>query len=73
MREKPTIATIIYFINYAWYLLHVSALYCHLQVEFIVPSERCSIGEQSIEYPHPQYSIDSSSIDHLSEGTRKAP
>jgi hypothetical protein len=36
-------------INYVWYLLHVSALYCHSQGAFLVPSERCSI-EQSIEY-----------------------
>jgi hypothetical protein len=33
-----------------WYLLHVSALYCHPQGAFLVPSERCSIEEQSIEY-----------------------
>jgi hypothetical protein len=37
-------------INYVWYLLHVSALNCHLQGAFLVPSERCSIEEQSIEY-----------------------
>jgi hypothetical protein len=40
----------IQFINYVWYLLHVLALYCHPQGEFLVPSERCSIEEQSIEY-----------------------
>jgi hypothetical protein len=52
-----------------------------------VPSERCSVEEQSIQYcgwaccvkwrdawrsdrhaPSPQYSIDCSSIEHLSEG-----
>src|SRR5215471_7046559 len=38
------------FINYVWYLLHVSAIHCHLQGAFLVPSERCSIEEQSIEY-----------------------
>jgi hypothetical protein len=38
------------FINYVWYLLHVSALQCHPQGAFLVPSERCSIEEQSIEY-----------------------
>jgi hypothetical protein len=32
------------------YLLHVSALYCYLQGAFSVPSERCAIEEQSIEY-----------------------
>ena len=31
-------------------LLHVSALHYHLQGGFLVPSERCSIEEQSIEY-----------------------
>jgi hypothetical protein len=40
----------IQFINYVWYLLHVSALHCHHQGAFLVPSERCSIEEQSIEY-----------------------
>jgi hypothetical protein len=38
------------FINYVWYLLHVSELHCHLQGAFLVPSERCSIEDQSIEY-----------------------
>src|SRR5215510_13855295 len=37
-------------INYVWQLLHVSALHCQLQGAFLVPSERCSIEEQSIEY-----------------------
>src|SRR5215471_4805031 len=41
---------LIQFINYVWYLLHVSALHCHLQGGFLVPSERCSIEKQSIEY-----------------------
>jgi hypothetical protein len=40
----------IQFINYVWYLLHVSALHCHPQRAFLVPSDRCSIEEQSIEY-----------------------
>jgi hypothetical protein len=40
----------IQFINYVWYLLHVSALHCHLQGASPVPSERCSLEEQSIEY-----------------------
>jgi hypothetical protein len=31
-------------------VLHVSALHFHLQGEFLVPSEICSIEEQSIEY-----------------------
>jgi hypothetical protein len=40
----------IHFINYVWYLLHVSKLLCHPKGAFLVPSERCSIEEQSIEY-----------------------
>src|SRR5215467_7599031 len=40
----------IQFINYVWQLLHVSALHFHLQGAFLVPSERCYIEEQSIEY-----------------------
>jgi hypothetical protein len=38
------------YINYVWYLLHVSALHCHPQGVFLVTSERCSIKEQSTEY-----------------------
>jgi hypothetical protein len=38
------------FINYVWQLLHVSSLHFLLQGAFLVPSERCSIEEQSIEY-----------------------
>jgi hypothetical protein len=40
----------IQFINYVWYILHGSALHCHIQGAFLVPSKRCSIEEQSIEY-----------------------
>src|SRR5215472_13794560 len=40
----------IQFINYVWLLLHVSALHCYLQGGFLVPSERCSIEKQLIEY-----------------------
>jgi hypothetical protein len=75
-------------INYVWWLLHVSALNCHLQGAFLVPSERCSIEEQSIEYcgwaisdchvprHYTQHAHPQYSIDysieHLSEGTRNA-
>ena len=31
-------------------LLHVSALHCHLQGGFLVPSVRCSTEKQLIEY-----------------------
>jgi hypothetical protein len=51
MRENQQIhQLLIQFINYVWYLLHVSALHCHHQGAFLVLSERCSIEEQSIEY-----------------------
>jgi hypothetical protein len=50
MREKPTNTPVINSVYYVWYLLHVSALHCHPQGAFTVPSERCSIEEQSIEY-----------------------
>jgi hypothetical protein len=51
MREKQKMQQlIIQFINYVWYLLHVSALHCHPQGAFLVHSERCSIEEQSLEY-----------------------
>src|SRR5215510_8022534 len=50
MKNQQIHQLFIRFINYVWYLLHVSALHCHLQGEFLVPSERCSIEEQSIEY-----------------------
>src|SRR5215510_4879325 len=64
MKNQQIHQLFIQFINYVWYLLHVSALHCHLQGAFLVPSERCSIEQQSIEH---------SSIEHLSEGTRNAP
>src|SRR5215469_12135170 len=51
MREKQKNGTIIHSVfNNVWYLLHVSALHCHPQGGFLVPSERCSIEKQSIEY-----------------------
>jgi hypothetical protein len=51
MRKNQQIRKLfIQFINYVWYLLHVSALHWHPQGAFLVPSERCSIEEQFIEY-----------------------
>src|SRR5215475_459808 len=50
MKNQQIHQLFIQFINYVWQLLHVSALHCHLQGAFVVPSERCSIEEQSIEY-----------------------
>src|SRR5215475_1659271 len=50
MKNQQIHQLFIQFINYVWYLLHVSVLHCHLQGAFLVPSERCSIEEQSIEY-----------------------
>src|SRR5215470_14959116 len=50
MKNQQIHQLFIQFINYVWQLLHVSALHCHLQRAFLVPSERCSIEEQSIEF-----------------------
>src|SRR5215469_10558229 len=50
MKNQQIHQLFIQFINYVWQLLHVSALHWHLQGAFVVPSERCSIEEQSIEY-----------------------
>src|SRR5215510_6411266 len=50
MKNQQIHQLLIQFINYVWQLLHVSALHCHLQGAFLVPSERCSIEEQSIEH-----------------------
>src|SRR5215831_19513735 len=50
MKNQQIHQLFIQFINYVWHLLHVSALHCHLQGAFLVPCERCSIEEQSIEY-----------------------
>jgi hypothetical protein len=33
---------IIQFVSYVWWLLHVSAVYCHLQGAFLEASERCA-------------------------------
>jgi hypothetical protein len=50
MKNQQMHQLFIQFINYIWYLLHVSVLYCHPPGAFLVPSERCSFEEQSIEY-----------------------
>src|SRR5215469_8184138 len=50
MKNQQIHQLFIQFINYVWQLLHVSTLHFHLQGVFLVPSERCSIEEQSIEY-----------------------
>src|SRR5215510_14500247 len=50
MKSQQIHELFIQFINYVLHILHVSALHCHLQGAFLVPSERCSIEEQSIEY-----------------------
>src|SRR5215468_948998 len=49
MKNQQIYQLFIQFINYVWQLLHVSALHCHLQGAFLVPSERCSIEEQSTD------------------------
>src|SRR5215510_13873911 len=67
---------LIQFINYVWWLLHISALHCHLQGGFLVSSERCSIEKQSIVYcgwTHPQYSIDCFSIELSQKALENLP
>src|SRR5215468_9844342 len=88
MKNQQIHQLFIQFINYVWQLLHVSALHCHPQGAFLVPSERCSVEEQSLECCGWACfffvtSLDAkrpstifyrcSSIEHLSEGTRNAP
>jgi hypothetical protein len=64
--------------------LHVSALHCHHQGPFLVPSERCSIEEQSIEYcgwvpinnilsTAPQLSISQKALETLPEDGNVMP
>jgi hypothetical protein len=48
MKNQQMQQLFIQVINYIWYILHVSALHCHHQGAFLLPSERCSIEEQSI-------------------------
>jgi hypothetical protein len=50
MKKQQIHQLFIQFINYVWWLLHVSALHCRHQGAFLVPAERFSIEEQSIEY-----------------------
>jgi hypothetical protein len=38
----------IQFINYVWYLLHVSALHCHPQEAFLMPSEKSEIATHHV-------------------------
>jgi hypothetical protein len=48
MRQNQQIYQLfIQFINYVWQLPHASAIHGHPQGAFLVPSERCSIEEQS--------------------------
>jgi hypothetical protein len=82
MREKQKNATIIIqFVNYVWYVL---ALHCHLQGAFVVPSERCSIEEQSIVTRHntpihnilstaPQLSVSQKALGMLTEDGNVMP
>jgi hypothetical protein len=66
----------IQFINYVWYLLHVSVLHCHLQGAVLVPSETCSIEEQSIHNipaTAPQLSISQKALGTLPEDGNVMP
>src|SRR5215510_6299436 len=48
MKNQQIHQLFIQFITYVWQLLHVSALHCHLQGAFLVPSDRCSIEERVV-------------------------
>jgi hypothetical protein len=48
MKNQQIHQLFIQFINYIRYFLHVSALHCHLQGAFLVPSERCSIVSSDV-------------------------
>jgi hypothetical protein len=79
----------IQFINYVWYILHVTVLHCHPQGAFLVPSERCSIEERSQIATHnvtrhttpihnilstaPQLSISQKALGTLPEGDNVVP
>jgi hypothetical protein len=41
VKNQQTHQFFIQFINCVWQILHVSALHCHPQGVFLVPSERC--------------------------------
>src|SRR5215469_7739666 len=43
MKNQQMHQLFIQFINYVWQLLHVSALHCHLQGAFVVPSENAQL------------------------------
>src|SRR5215475_8748964 len=57
MKNQQMQQLFIQFINYVGYLLHVSALYCHLQEAFLVPSERSSIAYHVTRHNTPIHNI----------------
>jgi hypothetical protein len=50
MKNQLMQQVFIQLISYVWSLIYVSALHCQPQEAFLVPSERWSTEEQSIEY-----------------------
>jgi hypothetical protein len=57
----------IQFIKYVWYLLHVSALHCHPQGAFLVPSERHNTPIQNILSTAPQLNISQKALGTIPE------
>src|SRR5215510_8359121 len=57
MKNQQIHQLFIQFINHVWLLLHVSALHCHLEGAFLVPSERCSIEEHVTRHNTPIHNI----------------
>jgi hypothetical protein len=74
MRENQQICQLfIQFINYVWYLLHVSALHCHPQGAFLVPSERHNSPIHNILLTASQLNISQKALGKLPEDDSVMP
>src|SRR5215469_7719789 len=66
MKNQQIHQLFIQFINYVWLLLHVSALHCHFQGGFLVPSEK-NIPIHNILSTASQLSISQKALENLPE------
>jgi hypothetical protein len=74
MRVNQQIQLFIQFISYVWYLLHVSALHCHLQGAFLVSSvTRPNTPIYSILSTAPQLIISHKALGTLNEDGNVMP
>jgi hypothetical protein len=77
MRENQQIHQLFFqFINYVWYLLHVSALHCHLQGAFLVRTHhvtRHNAPIHNILSTAPQLSISQKALRTLPEDSNVMP